>query len=135
MIHTCRIKDNMTPNFLAIKELIAFDNPTIVYRVFNKLCPENIGNKFHQRSYHSRYNIQFSRNFLIPKYRVANSKMKYFSRDFQGIFCQISWGLKGNLCFHPSTFHSAFYFKFCFNCWKSRLFATQQIRIQFPDFH
>jgi len=69
---------------------------------------------------------------MIQRVRVSNTgcpTARKFSRGFQGIFCQILRVLQGIFCFHPSTFHSAFYFIFCFRCCKSRLFATQHIRI------
>ena len=73
--------------------------------------------------------------------REANSEMKFFSRVFQGIFCQSSGVFQGIFdyvfekynyhiqisCLYLSTFHSAFYLKFCVCCWKKRLLTTQQM--------
>ena len=41
MIHTSRIKDNWAPKFLAIEQPITFDGAITVYKIFNKLYPEN----------------------------------------------------------------------------------------------
>ena len=37
MIHKSRLKDNWTPEFLSVTQLIAFDRAIIVYKIFNKL--------------------------------------------------------------------------------------------------
>ena len=43
VIHnTSRIKDNWTPKFLSVKELITFNRAVMVYKIFNRLCPENL---------------------------------------------------------------------------------------------
>ena len=47
MIHMSRIKDNWTPKFLVVKQLTACDFAVMVYKIFNKLCPENLWNKHH----------------------------------------------------------------------------------------
>ena len=80
MIHTSRIKDNWTPKFLSVKQLITFDRAVMVYRIFNKLCPENLWNKFNLRSHHSRYNTRFCRNIQNPKYNLEYAK-KGFSNS------------------------------------------------------
>jgi len=74
MIHTSRIKDNWTPKFLSVKQLITFDRAVMVYKIFNKLCPENLWNKFNLRSHHSRYNTRFCRNIKILKYNLEYAR-------------------------------------------------------------
>ena len=54
MIHMSRIKDTWTPKVLSVKQLITFDRAVMVYKILNKLCPENLWNKFNLRSHHSR---------------------------------------------------------------------------------
>ena len=51
MIHTSMIKDDWTLSFLAVEQLIEFDRAVMVYKILNKLCPENLLNKFHLRSH------------------------------------------------------------------------------------
>ena len=74
MIHMSRIKDNWTPKVLSVKQLITFDRAVMVYKILNKLCPENLWNKFNLRSHHSRYNTRFCRNIQIPKYNLEYAK-------------------------------------------------------------
>ena len=74
MIHTSRIKGNWTPKFLSVKQLITFDRAVMVYKIFNKLFPENLWNKFNRRSDHSRYNTRFYRKVQIPKYNLEYAK-------------------------------------------------------------
>ena len=54
MIHASRIKGNWSPNLLTVKQLITFDSAVFVYNIFNRLCPENVWNKFHLKSHYSR---------------------------------------------------------------------------------
>ena len=49
IIDTARIKDNWSKNFLQVKELITFDRSVMTYRIMNRLCPENLCNKFQRR--------------------------------------------------------------------------------------
>ena len=74
MIHTSRIKDNWKPKFLSVKLLIIVDRAVMVYKIFNKLCPENLWNKFNLWSLNSRYDTRFYRNIQIPKYNVKYAK-------------------------------------------------------------
>jgi len=43
MIDTSGIKDNWRPKFLVIEQRITFDRAAMVYKIFNKLCPQNYG--------------------------------------------------------------------------------------------
>ena len=74
MIHTSGIKDNWTPKILSVEQLITFDLTVIVYKIINKLCPENLWSKFNLRSLYSRYNTRFCRNIQIPKYNLEYAK-------------------------------------------------------------
>ena len=74
MIHTSRINDNWTPKFPSVQQLLTFDHAVMVYKIFNKLCPENLWNKFNLRSHHSRYNTQYCRNIQIPKCNLEYAK-------------------------------------------------------------
>ena len=59
MIHTSRIKDNWTPKILSVEQLITFDRAVMVYRISDKLCPENLWSKFNLR-YKIGYNLTSS---------------------------------------------------------------------------
>ena len=52
MIDSSRIKDNWTPKFLSVKQLITFDCAVMVYKIFTKLCPENLWNK--RKDFHTQ---------------------------------------------------------------------------------
>ena len=56
MIDTARIKDDWSKNFLQVKQLITFDRSVMAYKIMNRLCPENLWNKFQRRSHYSNYN-------------------------------------------------------------------------------
>jgi len=73
IIHTSRIKDNWKPKVLSVKQFITYDRAVMVYKIYNKLCPENLWNKFNLRSHHSRYNTRFCRNIQIPKYNLKHA--------------------------------------------------------------
>jgi len=74
MIHTCRIEGSWRPKFLVVEQLITFDRVVMVYKIFNKLCPQKLWNKYYQWSYYSRYNTRFCKNFQIPKYNLEYAK-------------------------------------------------------------
>ena len=74
MIHTSRIEDNWTPKFLAVEQFIALNRCVMVYKIFSKLYPENLWNKYHLRSHYSIYNTRFCKNFQIPKYNLEYAK-------------------------------------------------------------
>ena len=74
MIHTPRIKDNWTHKFLAMEQPITFDRAVMVYKIFNKLCLEDVWNKFQLRSHYSRYNTRFCINIQIPKHNLEHAK-------------------------------------------------------------
>jgi len=77
MIHTSRIKDDWRPKFLSVKKIITFDHAIMVYKIFNKLCPENLWNKVTLRSHHSRYNTRFCRKIQNPKYNLEYAKKRF----------------------------------------------------------
>ena len=74
MIHTSKITDNWTPKYLAAEQPITFDHAVTVNKIFNKLCPENLWNKYHLRSHYSRYNTRFCKNIQTPKYNIEYVK-------------------------------------------------------------
>ena len=43
----------------------------------NRLCPENLWNKFQKRSHYSNYNTRFCENLQIPKYNLEHSKRRF----------------------------------------------------------
>ena len=72
IIDTARIKDDWPKNFLQVKQLITFDRSVMTYKIMNRLCPENLWNKFQRRSHHSNY-----LNLQIPKYNIEHSEKRF----------------------------------------------------------
>ena len=77
IIDTARIKDDWSKNFLQVKQLITFDRSVITYKILNRLCPENLWNKFQRRFHYSNYNTRFCENLQIPKYNLEYSKKRF----------------------------------------------------------
>ena len=50
IIETSRIKDELSHNFLHTEQLVLFDRAVMAYKIMNRLCPENLWNKFQRRS-------------------------------------------------------------------------------------
>ena len=73
MIQTSRKKDSLAPMLLAVEQLITFDRAVMVYKIFNKLCPENLRNKHHLWSHYSR----FCRNIQISKFNLEHTKKRF----------------------------------------------------------
>ena len=46
IIETSRIKDDWSHNFLRTEQLVMFDRAVMAYKIMNRLCPENLWNKF-----------------------------------------------------------------------------------------
>ena len=77
IIDTARIKDDWSKNFLQVKQLITFDRSVMTYKIMNRLCPENLWNKFQRRSHYSNYSTRFCENLQIPKYNLEYSKKRF----------------------------------------------------------
>ena len=77
IIDTARIKDDWSKNFLQVKQLITFDRSVMTYKIMNRLCSENLWNKFQRRSHYSNYNTRFCENLQIPKYNLEYSKKRF----------------------------------------------------------
>ena len=41
-----RIKDDWSKNLSTVKQLIMFDRSVMTYKIMNRLCPQNLWNKF-----------------------------------------------------------------------------------------
>ena len=74
MIETSRIKDEWPNSFLRTEQLVMFDRAVMAYKIMNRLCPENLWNKFQQRSHYSSYNTRFCRDLQIPRYDLEYAK-------------------------------------------------------------
>ena len=77
IINTARIKDDWSKNFLQVKQLSTFDRSVMTYKIMNWLCPENLWNKFQQRSHYSNYNTGLCDNLQIPKSDLEHCKKRF----------------------------------------------------------
>ena len=74
IIETARIKDKWSNNLLSAEQLVMFDRAVMAYKIMNRLCPENLWNKFQRRSHYSNYNTRFCRDLQIPRYNLEYAK-------------------------------------------------------------
>ena len=85
IIDTARIKDDWSKNLSTVKQLIMFDRSVMTYKITNRLCPENLWNKFQRRSHYSNYNTRFCENLQIPKYTLEHSKKRFSYTASEGL--------------------------------------------------
>ena len=74
IIETARIKDKWSNNLLSAEQLVMFDRAFMAYKIMNRLCPENLWNKFQRRSHYSNYSTRFCRDLQIPRYNLEYAK-------------------------------------------------------------
>ena len=74
VIKTSRIKEEWSHNFLRTEQLVIFDCAVMAYKIMNRLCQENLWNKFQQRSEYSSYNTRFCGDLQIPRYNLEYVK-------------------------------------------------------------
>ena len=77
IMDAARIMDDWSKKFLHVKQLSTFDRSVITYKFVNKLCPENLWNKFQRRSHYSNYDTRFCENLQIPKYNLQHSEKRF----------------------------------------------------------
>ena len=46
-------------------------------KIMNRLCPENLWNKFQRRSHYSNHNTRSCENLQVPKYNLEYSKKRF----------------------------------------------------------
>ena len=73
----CQNKGSLVEKRLPIQQLVTFDRSVMTYKITNRLCPENLWNKFQRRSHYSRYNTRFCNNLQIPKYNLEYSNKRF----------------------------------------------------------
>ena len=96
IIETSRIKDEWSHNFLRSEQLVMFDRAVMAYKIMDRLCPENLWNKFQRRSEYSSYNTRFCRDLQIPGYNLK----KGFSYSALKVWNEIPISIRElpNLC-------------------------------------
>ena len=76
IIQKARIKDDCSYNWLCVENLIQFDRSTITHKIMNRMCPDNLWDKFPQMSLLSKYNARNCRNIQIPNYNLEKVKKR-----------------------------------------------------------
>ena len=77
IIDIARKKDGWSRNFFQVGQLISFDRSVMTYKIMNRLCTENLWNKFQRGSNYSNYDTRFCENLQIPKYNLEYSKKRF----------------------------------------------------------
>ena len=77
IIERARFKDTWPKKLLSVKNLIRFDRFVMVYKIVNKLYPENLWNMFQQRCSISNCNTRNDRDLHIPKLNHEFSKKRF----------------------------------------------------------
>ena len=85
--------DNWTPTFLLVEQFITFDRAVMVYKIFSKLCTENLWNKLNLKTHYSRYNTRLCRSIQISKYNLKYAK-KRFSYSALKIWNEIPFSIR-----------------------------------------
>ena len=80
IIDTARIKEDWSNNFVQVKQLITFDRSVMTYKIMNRLCPENLWNKFQRRSHYSNYNCE-NQDF-VRTFKSQSIIWNILKRDF-----------------------------------------------------
>ncbi len=74
IIENARLKDDWSNSWLGIEDLIKFDRSIMAYKIINKLSPQNLWDKFRQRSTISNYQTRNSADLQIPKLMTEHAK-------------------------------------------------------------
>ena len=92
LIESSRLKDGWTCNWLSVSNLIKFDRATMIYKILNGLCPENLNGKLITRSKTSNYQTRNQQDLDIPRLNGINTianKIKFqclhFKKNTEGI--------------------------------------------------
>ena len=77
IIENARLKDNWSCDWLSIENIIRFDRSVMAYKIINKLSPENLWDKFQQRSSQSNYATRHCKDLQIPRLNTEHAKKSY----------------------------------------------------------
>ena len=70
IIQKAKIKDKWREDWLSVEQLIRFDQLTLTYKMMNRICPDNLLNKYKIRTQCSSYNKRHYRDLQIPRHNV-----------------------------------------------------------------
>ena len=78
IIENARLKDNWSCDWLSIENIIRFDRSVMAYKIINKLSPENLWDKFQQRSSQSNYATRHCKDLQIPRLNTEPTDIREF---------------------------------------------------------
>ena len=77
IIENARLKDNWSCDWLSVENIIRFDRSVMVYKISNKLSPENLWGKCQQRSSQCNYATRYCKDLQIPRPNTEHAKKSY----------------------------------------------------------
>ena len=77
LIENAKYKDGWICGWLPVKELIIFNRLVMTHKILHGNCPDNLQNKFTQRSQISSYSMRNSQNLHLPKPRLEFTKKSF----------------------------------------------------------
>ena len=77
LIESSKIKDAYNRNVLDVRELMVFDRAVITFKIVNMLCPEDLQNKFTERSALSNYNTRNIKKLHVQKLKLEHTKNSF----------------------------------------------------------
>ena len=77
IIENAKIKDLWSSSWLNVENIIRYDRNVMTYKIVNRLCPENLFDKYLPRSCFSSYNTRNSQDLQIPRCRT-----EFFKKSF-----------------------------------------------------
>ena len=79
LIENAKYKNGWNCIWLDVKSLISVNHGLMTYKILHGLCPDNLRNRFVERSMVSEYKTRNHRDLQIPKVRLEYAKSFYFS--------------------------------------------------------
>ena len=77
IIQASNIKDSLIRPTLSIDQMFQFDRLVLMFKMINKICPENLHNKFVERSSISKYDTGNKTDLQIPRLNLNFSKKSF----------------------------------------------------------
>ena len=77
IIENAKLKDLWSSSWLNVENIIRYDRNVMTYKIINRLCSENLFDKFLLRSCFSSYNTRNSKDLQIPR-----CKTEFFKKSF-----------------------------------------------------
>ena len=82
LIENAKCKDAWDCNWVDIKSFISFGQGVMTCKILYGLCPDNLSNKFVERSMVSKYGMRNHRNSQVSKVRLEYAKRSFY---FSGV--------------------------------------------------